>query len=136
MITELFLELAIKKPALRVRTVTAVFIANEENGVVQGIGVDRLMSSGKMDRLKVGPIIWVDRADSQPCIGTAGSDNMAPEGDRQAFPLGAACASRRNSAQLARAAQCSTAPPLAELQGINALVTATVAQLRRSPSPC
>ena len=72
LITELFLELAIKRPPLR-RTVTAVFIANEENGVVENIGVDQLMATGKMDRLKNGPVYWVDCADSQPCTGTCGS---------------------------------------------------------------
>ena len=72
LLTEVFLELAIKRPALK-RTVTAVFIANEENGVVENIGVDQLMKTGKMDRLKNGPVIWVDCADSQPCLGTCGS---------------------------------------------------------------
>ena len=72
MVTELMLELAIKKPALR-RTVTAVFIANEENGMVQDIGVDALMKTGKMDCLKSGPVIWVDCADMHPCMGTASS---------------------------------------------------------------
>lgn len=72
MVTELMLELAIKKPKLQ-RTVTAVFIANEENQSVKDIGVDRLMATGKMDHLKNGPVIWVDCSDSQPCIGTASS---------------------------------------------------------------
>lgn len=72
MITELFLQLATKKPKLQ-RTVTAVFIANEENGEVKDIGVDKLMETGKLDALRSGPIIWVDCADSQPCIGTCGS---------------------------------------------------------------
>eukprot|EP00322_Chrysochromulina_rotalis_P014299 CAMPEP_0115855460 /NCGR_PEP_ID=MMETSP0287-20121206/14552_1 /TAXON_ID=412157 /ORGANISM="Chrysochromulina rotalis, Strain UIO044" /LENGTH=439 /DNA_ID=CAMNT_0003309611 /DNA_START=4 /DNA_END=1323 /DNA_ORIENTATION=+ len=72
LITELFTQLAIHKPKLQ-RTVTAVFIANEENGEVKDIGVDQLMTTGKLDRLKSGPIIWVDCADSQPCVGTAGS---------------------------------------------------------------
>ena len=69
---ELMLELAIKKPKLQ-RTVTAILIANEENGVVKDIGVDRLMQTGKMDHMKSGPVIWVDCADMQPCTGTAGS---------------------------------------------------------------
>ena len=72
LLTELMLQLAVSRPALH-RTVTAILIANEENGVVENIGVDRLMASGKMDHLKSGPVIWVDSADSQPCIGTAGS---------------------------------------------------------------
>ena len=52
---------------------SAVFIANEEDGHVQGIGVDKLMDTGKMDHIKRGPVFWVDVADSQPCMGTAGS---------------------------------------------------------------
>ena len=70
--TQLMLGLAINKPALT-RTVTVVLIANEENGVVKDIGVDKLMSTGKMDHIKAGPVIWVDCSDSQPCIGTASS---------------------------------------------------------------
>ncbi len=72
LITELMVALATQRPALR-RTVSAVFIANEENGHVVGIGVDRLMATGKLDHIKGGPVIWVDSADSQPSIGTCGS---------------------------------------------------------------
>ena len=72
LLTELMTNLAIERPALQ-RTVTAVMIANEENGVVEGIGVDKLVQTGKLDHIKQGPVIWVDCADSQPCIGTAGS---------------------------------------------------------------
>lgn len=72
LITELMLQLATAKPKLH-HTITAVLIANEENGMVEGIGVDRLMATGKLDCIKAGPVIWVDCADSQPCIGTAGS---------------------------------------------------------------
>ena len=72
LVTELMLELAIKKPKLR-RTITVVLIANEENQAVKDIGVDRLMATGKMDHIKKGPVIWVDCSDSQPCIGTASS---------------------------------------------------------------
>ena len=31
------------------------------------------MAAGKLDNLKNGPLYWVDSADSQPCIGTAGA---------------------------------------------------------------
>ena len=72
LITNLMLELAIKRPTLQ-KTITAVFIVNEENGMVEGIGVDKLVQTGKMDHIKAGPVLWVDCADSQPCIGTAGS---------------------------------------------------------------
>ena len=72
MLTEMMRAIAIARPSLS-RTVTVIFIANEENGMVTGIGVDRLMESGKMDHIRSGPVIWVDCADSQPCVGTAGS---------------------------------------------------------------
>jgi len=72
LVTNLMLALATQRPALK-RTVTAVFIANEENGMVEGIGVDKLVETGKLDHIKSGPVVWVDCADSQPCIGTAGS---------------------------------------------------------------
>jgi acetylornithine deacetylase len=42
LITELMLQLALTKPSLR-NTVTAVFIANEENGLVENIGVVRCL---------------------------------------------------------------------------------------------
>ncbi|CAM9261978.1 unnamed protein product [Choristocarpus tenellus] len=74
MITDLLLTLAEKRPVLKC-TVLAVFIANEENREIEGVGVDGLHSSGKLDDLgiKNGPIFWVDSADSHPCVGTVGN---------------------------------------------------------------
>lgn len=40
LLTELFIQLGITKPELH-STVTVVFIVNEENGMVEGIGVDK-----------------------------------------------------------------------------------------------
>jgi len=68
-LTELFVQLATKKPNLSI-TVAAVFIANEENSSISGVGVDELMKRGKLDFLKPGPLYWVDSADTHPCIGT------------------------------------------------------------------
>ncbi|KAG0496875.1 hypothetical protein HPP92_001566 [Vanilla planifolia] len=48
------------------------FIANEENSSVLGIGVDALVKDGLLDKLKQGPLFWIDTADKQPCIGTGG----------------------------------------------------------------
>jgi len=53
-------------------TIVVIFIANEENSTFVGIGVDQLAKEGHMDELKHGPLFWIDSADSQPCIGTAG----------------------------------------------------------------
>jgi len=38
----------------------------------KGVGVDELVKHGKLDKLKNGPLYWVDSADKQPCIGTGG----------------------------------------------------------------
>ncbi|KAI9916114.1 hypothetical protein PsorP6_018215 [Peronosclerospora sorghi] len=52
--------------------VVCVLIAAEENSEIPGVGIEKLMESGKLDLIKNGPVIWVDFSDSQPCIGTAG----------------------------------------------------------------
>jgi hypothetical protein len=39
---------------------------------LQGVGVDELVRRGMMAHLKSGPVFWVDSADKQPCLGTAG----------------------------------------------------------------
>ena len=36
---------------------------------VPGVGIDKLVEMGKLDRLKNGPIFWMDSADSNPRIG-------------------------------------------------------------------
>eukprot|EP01087_Luapelamoeba_hula_P000420 TRINITY_DN1030_c0_g1_i2.p1 TRINITY_DN1030_c0_g1~~TRINITY_DN1030_c0_g1_i2.p1 ORF type:complete len:352 (-),score=39.36 TRINITY_DN1030_c0_g1_i2:52-1080(-) len=69
LITDLLITLAEQKPALAVGVV-AVFIANEENSEIPGIGVDELVKQGLLAKLKNGPLYWVDSADKQPCIGT------------------------------------------------------------------
>eukprot|EP01104_Vermistella_antarctica_P015046 TRINITY_DN485_c0_g1_i1.p1 TRINITY_DN485_c0_g1~~TRINITY_DN485_c0_g1_i1.p1 ORF type:complete len:454 (-),score=133.87 TRINITY_DN485_c0_g1_i1:156-1484(-) len=72
LITILFTELAKLKPKLNCN-VHAVFIASEEASNGPGVGVDGLMKAGKLDAMKEGPVFWIDCADSQPCIGTAGA---------------------------------------------------------------
>jgi len=71
LVTRLLVALAKAKPVLR-RTVHAVFIANEENSSTLGVGIDALVANGELDALKAGPVLWVDTADSTPCIGTGG----------------------------------------------------------------
>ncbi|KAJ6820847.1 putative acetylornithine deacetylase [Iris pallida] len=71
LVTELMRRLGEKKPKLK-NTVVAVFIANEENSSVMGIGVDALVKEGLLNKLKNGPLFWIDTADKQPCIGTGG----------------------------------------------------------------
>ncbi len=49
LLTDLFCSLAELQPKLQ-RSVIAVFIVNEEDGIVEGIGVDRLDKCGKVGR--------------------------------------------------------------------------------------
>lgn len=72
LLTDLMITLAERRPKLKT-TVVVVLIANEENGTLSGIGVDQMAKEGYMDNLKNGPLFWIDAADSQPCIGTAGA---------------------------------------------------------------
>jgi acetylornithine deacetylase len=71
LITDLMISLAIHKPVLQTE-IAVIFIANEENSEFVGLGVDQLAKEGYIDHLKNGPLFWVDSADSQPCVGTAG----------------------------------------------------------------
>ncbi|KAI9916481.1 hypothetical protein PsorP6_016806 [Peronosclerospora sorghi] len=52
--------------------VVCVLIEAEENSEIPGVGIEKLMESGKLDFIKNGPVIWVDCSDCQPCIRTAG----------------------------------------------------------------
>lgn len=71
MLCDLLATLAETRPPLKT-SIVVVFIANEENSSFHGIGVDQLALEGYMDALLAGPLFWIDSADSQPCIGTAG----------------------------------------------------------------
>lgn len=71
LLTELFRTLAAEKTQLKT-TVIGVFIANEENSSILGIGVDELVKRGLIADCKRGPVFWVDSADKNPCIGTGG----------------------------------------------------------------
>ncbi|XP_024985824.1 acetylornithine deacetylase isoform X2 [Cynara cardunculus var. scolymus] len=71
LVTELMKKLGQTKPKLK-STVVAVFIASEENSSIPGVGVDALVKDGLLDKLKNGPLFWIDTADKQPCIGTGG----------------------------------------------------------------
>lgn len=55
LVTELMRKLGETKPNLK-NTVIAVFIANEENSSIPGIGVDGLVKDGLLDHLKDGPL--------------------------------------------------------------------------------
>ena len=72
LLTDLLCTLAENKPVLKT-SIVVVFIVNEENSSFVGLGVDQLAKEGYLDALKSGPLFWIDAADSQPCIGTAGN---------------------------------------------------------------
>ncbi|XP_022852934.1 acetylornithine deacetylase isoform X2 [Olea europaea var. sylvestris] len=71
LVAELMRKLGETKPQLK-STVVAVFIACEENSSIPGVGIDALVKDGLLDKLKHGPLFWIDTADKQPCIGTGG----------------------------------------------------------------
>ena len=71
LVSELLAELATSKPKLKVGVIV-IFIANEENSSIEGVGVDEMEKHGLLAQCKNGPLYWVDCADSQPCIGTGG----------------------------------------------------------------
>lgn len=73
LITEFLIQLCTLKPALKNHLVV-VFIASEEAASIPAdVGIEGLVKEGRLEHLKGGPIFWVDSADSQPCIGTAGA---------------------------------------------------------------
>lgn len=55
LVTELMKKLGETKPNLK-STVVAVFIANEENSAITGVGVDALVQDGLLNKLKEGPL--------------------------------------------------------------------------------
>jgi acetylornithine deacetylase len=71
LMTLFFKALAEKKPSLKAG-ICCLLIAGEEGGE-SGVGVDMVVNAGKIEELKNGPVYWIDSADSQPCVGTAGS---------------------------------------------------------------
>lgn len=52
--------------------VIVVFIANEENSSVEGVGMDALQSHGELEVLRKGPLYWIDSANMGPTLGTGG----------------------------------------------------------------
>jgi acetylornithine deacetylase/succinyl-diaminopimelate desuccinylase-like protein len=54
------------------RTVVVVFISNEEESSVPGIGLDYVAARGGLECLAGGPVIWLDSADFGPTLGTGG----------------------------------------------------------------
>ncbi|OQR90163.1 hypothetical protein THRCLA_09420 [Thraustotheca clavata] len=87
LVTQLFLELA-KNEVVTEKTIAAVMIVSEENGEISGVGVETLMESGEIDFLKNGPVLWIDCSDSQPCIGTAGSQTWSLKATGKLFHSG------------------------------------------------
>ncbi|KAJ1389881.1 Peptidase M20 [Sesbania bispinosa] len=55
LVSELMRKLGQTKPKSK-STVVAVFIANEENYAITGVGVDALVKDGLLNKLKEGPL--------------------------------------------------------------------------------
>ena len=55
---------------------------------IPGVGVDKLMEVGRLDRLKGGPVFWVDSGDINPCMGTAGASMWALRVEGRLFHSG------------------------------------------------
>lgn len=53
-------------------SVIGVFIANEEDSSVPGVGIDEMMKHNELNHLKNGPLFWVDSANFGPTLATAG----------------------------------------------------------------
>ncbi|KAL6520049.1 hypothetical protein OROHE_017192 [Orobanche hederae] len=77
LVAELMRRLGETKPQLK-STVVAVFIASEENSSIPGVGIDALVKDGLLDKIKQGPLFWIDTADKQPCIGTGAHRAINP----------------------------------------------------------
>eukprot|EP00300_Choanocystis_sp_HF-7_P030223 c39004_g1_i1.p1 GENE.c39004_g1_i1~~c39004_g1_i1.p1 ORF type:complete len:433 (+),score=109.42 c39004_g1_i1:75-1373(+) len=70
MLTDMLCTIGETKPKLTT-ALTVVFIASEESSSIAEVGVDQLQKYGHLDKIKNGPVFWIDTADVQPCIGTA-----------------------------------------------------------------
>lgn len=70
-LTELLAEL-LEQRVVPKRTLHFVFIANEEESSVPGIGLDYLAAQGHLEAVTRGPVIWLDSADFGPTLGTGG----------------------------------------------------------------
>ncbi|OAY70041.1 Acetylornithine deacetylase [Ananas comosus] len=82
LVTELMKRLGETKPKLK-NSIYAVFICNEENGEVTGIGVDMLAKERYLDALKAGPLYWIDVAISS-LHWQRRDDHVASQSNRKA----------------------------------------------------
>ena len=71
-------------------SVYGVMIASEEAVSVPeaDAGAEYMLEKGHLDCLKAGPIIWIDSADSEPCIGTAGAIQWTIRAEGKLFHSG------------------------------------------------
>jgi len=75
LLTDLFAQLATKKPDLKGLRVVGVIICDEEAGGSSGedmVGVEGLQRDKYLEDLIHGPLIWLDCADKQPNVGSGG----------------------------------------------------------------
>ncbi len=67
-----FVRVLATRPSLPERTVQVVFIANEEESPIAGIGFESVVEAGLLAPPEKGPIYWLDSADFGPTLGTGG----------------------------------------------------------------
>ncbi len=71
LLTELLVALAERGQSPE-RSLTVVFISNEEETSIPGIGLEAVADAGALEPLRDGPLYWVDSADVGPTLGTGG----------------------------------------------------------------
>jgi len=89
LMTMFFEQLAIQRPTTQ-RSIVCVLIASEEaeSVPVAECGVEHLLKEGRLEQCKAGPVFWIDSADSQPCMGTAGAIEWQLKCDGKIFHSG------------------------------------------------
>eukprot|EP00299_Pterocystis_sp_00344_P012825 c6213_g1_i1.p1 GENE.c6213_g1_i1~~c6213_g1_i1.p1 ORF type:complete len:434 (-),score=107.52 c6213_g1_i1:33-1334(-) len=87
LLTDLLCTIGATKPHLST-IVTVVFIASEENSSIAEVGVDMLMEHGHLNDIRAGPLFWIDTADGNPCIGTAGVTTWTLRAEGKLFHSG------------------------------------------------
>ena len=70
-LTDLLAQMAEQKQKPK-RTLKVVFIANEEDAAIPSIGLDYVVSQGRLADLRGQPVYWLDSADFGPTAGTGG----------------------------------------------------------------
>jgi acetylornithine deacetylase/succinyl-diaminopimelate desuccinylase-like protein len=71
LLTELLADVA-QRNMVPQKTIQVLFISNEEESSVPGIGLDYFVQMRGLSTLTNGPLVWLDSADFGPTLGTGG----------------------------------------------------------------